>query len=455
MKQLRPYQEEDVARLLTQPAMGIFNEQRTGKTPTAIICMQRKNVKKLVIICPASAVLQWKEEYEAWTGEKATAILGTKQKKQNLLQEWETGAVIISYGSFKTTKVSEGLVDILLKKKPEGIIVDEAHRIKDRKSAASKAILRCVRIPNRLALTGTPATNHQEDIFQILKFIDPKTFSSYWRFIEEYFNSYKMRNKQGQEFTNITGINKNKLEDFQKILTTLSIQRKRKEVMNWLPDKDYKKIILEPTKEQIRYLDELKNFFETEHIITENILERLIRYRQICLHPNLLELKSKSPKLEWIKDYVSDYPDTPTIIFSKFTSFIKILDKELESKKVGVIIGETTISNRNKIKLDFQAGRIKTLLINIDAGKEALTLDKAEAVIFADKYPPVADIQQAEDRFVATTKDKANKAHTIYELILKDTYDEQIYKLLKKNASEIDVLNDYKKYLERRDSIEK
>ena len=90
------------------------------------------------------------------------------------------------------------------------------------------------------------------------------------------------------------------------------------------------------------------------------------------------------------------------------------------------------------------------LLINIDAGKEALTLDSAEAIIFTDKYPPYGDIAQAEDRFIATDKSKAEKEHTIYELILKGTYDEELYKLVDIRATSTDVINNYKQYLRRR-----
>ena len=125
----------------------------------------------------------------------------------------------------------------------------------------------------------------------------------------------------------------------------------------------------------------------------------------------------------------------------------------MKKEKIGVIIGDTSPLKRNKVKKKFQEGELKILLINIDAGKEALTLDTAEVIIFTDKYPPISDIQQAEDRFVATTKEKANKPHTIYELVIKNTYDEQLIKLLNQRASETDVLNDYNKYLKQRKEI--
>ena len=43
--ELRDYQEEDVNYLLGRASAGIFNEQRTGKTPTSLTVMKRKNTE--------------------------------------------------------------------------------------------------------------------------------------------------------------------------------------------------------------------------------------------------------------------------------------------------------------------------------------------------------------------------------------------------------------------------
>ena len=93
---------------------------------------------------------------------------------------------------------------------------------------------------------------------------------------------------------------------------------------------------------------------------------------------------------------------------------------------------------------------IQTLFLNIKAGKESLTLDRAEAMIFLDKYPPIGSIEQAEDRFIASTEEKAHKAHKIVELMIADTFDEQIYKLLEKRKSETDIINNYANYIKER-----
>lgn len=450
MFELRPYQLEDVERALPHSTFGIFNEQRTGKTPTAISIMRMKKMRKVVIVCTKSTVPQWCAEWENWyPGSPAIAVLGTPKRRKEAVENWTNGALVISYDNLKTTSVATGLVDSILKKRPDAVIADEAHRFKTVTSCVFKAMRQLMKIPNRLALSGTPAHGKPEEIYALIHWLRPDLFPSQWKFTEQYFRKALRRLPGGRTYTEIIGWQPGKQEELQTILSRISIQRKRIDVMPWLPDKEYIQIRLEPSAAQRKYLDELEAFYETEHVITQGTLDRLIRYRQICNAPALLDLKGASPKYDWLLDYAKDNPDVPTIIFSKFTSFLNMLDMDLETPH-RMIIGDTSTKQRSKNVLDFQNGIYNLLLINIDAGKEGLTLDKAECIIFVDTYPPAADIQQAEDRFIATSEEKANKNHTIMQLMLAGTYDEQLYKLVEQRASSIDVLNDYTKYLQRK-----
>lgn len=445
---LRPYQIEDVNFLKTLHCAGCFNEQRTGKTPTALTVIRTKKLQRVIVVCPKTALYVWADECMRWLGQQATVITGTPGKKQTLVEDWETGPLIISYGSLKETKTSKGLIDIILLKKPDGIVLDEAHRIKDRKSANFDAADKLARfVPNRLALTGTPAPNKPDEIWAILHFINPKEFGSYWNFVNYFCQVSDKYGASGKTFKDVGPLKPDKVPVLQEILNKYATQRKRRDVMPWLPEKEYIRVRLPATPAQTKYLSDLRDYFETENIVTQGVLDRLIRYRQICLHPTLLGLKGTSPKLDWIKDFLADYPEKPTIIFSKFTSFIKILDTELTKVPHACIIGATPAKQRTQNIKDFQAGKINLLLLNIDAGKEAITVDRAEAAIFTDKFPPVGDIEQAEDRFVATTKEKANKAHVIYELVISGTYDEQIYELIQERAAAVDAINDFKSYM--------
>lgn len=459
---LRDYQKEDAIFLAQRKNAACFNQQRTGKTPTSLMSLKLKGCKKVLIICPASMIPVWKQEFEQWYKRPCIALQGTKIKRLRLLEQWTDG-LVIGYECLrivdhydkdtKEYKYSTGdLMDILEHKDIDAVILDEAHRIRNYKNKTAEAVFKLRKIPNKLALTGTPTLKKQEEIFSILHFLYPKLFTSYWRFVDYYFyKEYRdvwngHRNIQATEIGTLK-----RPEELQEFLDLISTQRKRKDVMPWLPDKDKQTIYLEPELGQRKYISELKENFETENIVTLGVLDTLIRERQICLSPGLLALPNAlSPKLDWIEQYIKDYPENQIIIFSKFTQWLELIKKKIDNTKLGtaeLYVGSTTPKQREKIKNDFQAGKLKILLIQIDAGKEGLTLDSADTIIFTDKYPPIGDIEQAEDRFVATSKERIKKNQIIYSLVMKDTYEVNIESSLARSATEVDLINDYQKYL--------
>lgn len=450
---LRDYQQKDADFLASLPCSACFNEQRTGKTPTALETIKLRNLQdeKILIVTTASSIYQWKEEYEKWLEKPCQICTGTPQQKRRSILSWSHG-LVISLDSFKETSNRNGMMYPIINQNPAMIILDEAHKIKNPKTASAKAIFKTTHIPYRLALTGTPAQGKPYDIYSILKFLFPNDFRGFWKFLEEYFiieeQTIYIKGKP-RTIKTYEKFQPGKDKQLQKLLDTFSTQRKRKDVMQWLPDKFYERVRLEPTKEQRKYLKDLEETYRTEEVITVGTLDRIIRYRQICLDPGLLGLPGKSPKTEWIHQYIKDYPDEQIIIFSKFTSYLCRLAEDLPTTWA-LLIGSTTAKQRGQFIKDFQAGKFQVFLINIDAGKEAITLDAASTTIFTDKYPPIGSIEQAEDRFVASTKDKAHKAHKIIELCMKGTFDEQIYKLLELRKSETDIINNYNYYLKER-----
>lgn len=452
MKTLRPYQIEDVQFLITQTATACFNEQRTGKTPTALTTIVKRGLinERVLIITTKSAIYQWCEEWNTWLHTPCPPCVGTTKKKKQIINEWTNG-LVVSLDSFKSTARSTGLVNELLSLKPKLVILDEAHKIKNPTSEAAKAVFKTKSVPYRLALTGTPAPGKAHDIFSILHWLYPAIFNSKYRFMQEYFipvpQQVFARGKLRQ-FTDYNEFKPEKEIELQEFLSRIATQRKRKDVMPWLPDKDYQPIKLPATPQQKRYLKELFDKFHTEDVLVKGVLDRLIRYRQICLDPGLLNLPGESPKTQYIMDYLSDNPETPVIIFSAFTEYLfRLFDTIKEKYGVGMIVGAVSSTNRETYRKDFQNGKYNVLLINIAAGKEALTLDRAETVIFTDKYPPIGDILQAEDRFVATTKSKADKPHTIIELMITDSFDEDIYTMLSDRKVETDIINNFAKQL--------
>ena len=451
MNKLRLYQEQDVNEILKHDSLGVFNEQRTGKTPTSLYALNKKCSGRILIVATASMVYKWRDEAETWTDRQVLIYDGTPKNRTKVLDEYNKdfkSILIISYGLIKTTKRYTGLKDELKDILIMGLIVDEVHRAVGRKTANFIALRSMTHIPYRLYLTGTPAPNHPSQVWSILTMIYPKGFTSYWRFVEEFFHLDIVRLPYSAPVDNIkkpADFLPNMEDKYVNLLDKYAIMRKRKDVMPWLPDEEEPtKIRLPLTRAQTKYLKELEKYYETEHVIAQGVLDQLLRYRQICLAPELLDLKGNSPKIEWLQQFIADYPDDKIIIFSRFTRFIHILKKKLTN--VEVMVGSTPLAKRNDLINNFQSGKLNVLIIQIDTGKEGITLDSADKLIFTDIYPPASDILQAKDRLVATSPER-NKPKEIIELMMADSYDEALFNLVKEKIELTDIANSYINYV--------
>ena len=458
MPKLRPYQKEDALKLARLKSCACLNEQRTGKTPTALAITKLWHSQKVLIICPGIALYNWKAEYEKWLKQPCIVLDGTPKQREKKLKQWTHG-LCITFDTLKliNKKIADtektyktGELKNILKHKVDAVIIDEFHRARNRKTLTAKSIFKLDKIPHKLVLTGTPAYANNTDIWTMLHFLYPKLFPRYWDFINDYFQTELKWTPNGNA-RDIKGFIPEQEHKLQKFLNLIATQRKQKDpdVMPWLPEKPIpQSIYLPATIAQEKHLNNLTKYFETDNIICKQPIDRLIRYRQICQDPRLLNLKGGSAKTDWVNQYYKDEPDKPTIFFSTFTSYLKLLQKECPYNNA-IITGETSAKDRKEIEQAFQNKKINILFVNIKAGKESLTLDRAEAIVFLDKFPPSGDISQASERFTATSEERKDIPKTIYELIIKDSYDAELYEAVKHDLSSTTVLNNFIKYLDR------
>ena len=454
---LRDYQNQDVVFLMSLKSKAVFNQQRTGKTPTTLTTMRLMNEHNNLIICPGSIIYRWQDEFKKWHG-GPVQVLDSRMTKKKRIKEIKNfkGTLIMSYG------IARNDVNDLLKRQPENIVVDEAHRLRNYKGMRSpyspqlaKAIIKIAQNTEKhYALTGTPVPNKPENIYGILAFLFPKLFNSYWGFINYYFKvEDRIINAEMDSIKEIVDFkNPQKKRELQEFLETISIQRKRKDVMQWLKEVEPTPIKIPPTKKQLNYLKELREYFEIaeEELTTINILERMLREQQVATEPKLLDLNAKGVKTEWIKEYINDYPEKSIIFVSKFTSYLKYLNKE-HIKNAILLTGETTNKKRQEIETAFNDKKIQIILANIDVAKEGMTLYGADTMVFIDTSLTYTDNEQCMDRLLPTTEQiAAEKEDQEIILLRTDTpIENYLYKMLKLKKSKTDIINDYKRFLAR------
>lgn len=434
---LRPYQAADVAFLRGRANAAVFNEQRTGKTPTTLIAV-KDIMKKGVIVCPAGLKLNWKAEILHWLNRSATVVKGSPAARIGLYNDFyskDDGILILSYETLRSD--SEKITKII--KSYDVLIVDEAHRLRNYKTKQSKALFDFSKHAKHIyPLTGTPAVNHPSDVFGIMHLLNPKKYTSYWQFVERYFGY-----SEGQFGRTLYGLRKDKERELTQILNHISVQRKRADVMSWIPKVQRRTIELEfDTKQKSQYKKALKEFQYGEQTVEDipNVLAQLTRLRQICVDPQMLGIDAVSPKTQFIKEFIDD-SDGKIIIFSSFTSYLKQLHLLIPDSVL--LTGEQTQKEKQEAVDAIQRGTGRVLLANIRAGGVGFTLDRADTIIFTDRsYNPV-DNDQAADRFIPTQEDAEYGTKEIIDLVMENSLEKRINKILETKQDIISYVNDY------------
>ncbi|BGP15394.1 hypothetical protein JCM10213v2_003362 [Rhodosporidiobolus nylandii] len=171
------------------------------------------------------------------------------------------------------------------------VVLDEAHIIKEHKTIQARAACD-LSATRRIALTGTPLQNNLNDIFSLIRFIrlEPFTDRHIWT---QYIGSLAQK---GEDL----GTERLKL-----IMRYLALRRTKdmkdaagKPILA-LPPLDSKLITLEFTEPErafyashhSRYKHDFAKLDETDSVMKNycSILQELLKLRQICVHPALLQ----------------------------------------------------------------------------------------------------------------------------------------------------------------------
>ena len=464
---LRDYQQKIVDYAKEFKSFAIFDEPRLGKTPTTIELLKAKGLidKKIIVICPGKVVGNWIKRFEEWSNKKALKYEGNNFKDE----------VNIYVMSYQRTRLS---LNEILKWGPEVAILDEAHvlrnskgnrqklstkqkEIKDEKGLVpiNKSILKIGKKANhRYVLSGTPSVNSPEDIFAILQFEMPNMFNSYWTFCY-YFFRVERNFMGGREIKGYQSIEKQ--QELQEILDYCSSNNKQKESMTWLnpPKKTY--IELELNQEQ-KILEEnlIKNGRIKEKFIL-NVLEQMTHYNSIVLNPKIIDKTSKTNgvKTEFVLDFIMDNFDQNIAIFSTREEALRHLKTSIQNEFPSLTIYEITGSTKNEKSIEIQdiinkkskkSGII--LLGTIGTCKEGITLEGLNKAISLDQSWVPSDMEQLMHRLDATTKEAqeffGQKEFVI--LNVPETIDDIVEEALKLKKSTTEIINDYKKFIEKR-----
>lgn len=229
-----------------------------------------------LIVCPASLVYNWQEEFHKFAKElQVTPIAGGASSFQKLEARWNEAQIyIISYDLLKRNLAR------LSDKTFFYVILDEAQYIKNAGAAAAKSV-KTLKANHRFALTGTPIENRLSEMWSIFDFLMPGFL--YGR--KEFEKKWEVPITKSHDTDASTQL--------RKMTSPFILRRKKEEVLKDLPAKLEEVRYVQIEGEQQKLYDaqvlRLKNALGEWEIPGQKmrVFAELTRIRQICCDPSL------------------------------------------------------------------------------------------------------------------------------------------------------------------------
>ena len=406
----------------------LADEMGLGKTLQMIAVLLAEKLEGAIgtslIVCPASLVYNWEEEFRRFAPELSVCpVEGTQLQRKEIIErsgKWDV--LITSYDHLKRDIACYGDRLFLYE------VLDEAQFIKNQSTASAKAV-KIILAKHRFALTGTPIENRLSELWSIFDFLMPGFLYRYETFRNDLERPIV---RDGDEEVS---------RRLRRMVSPFILRRLKTDVLKDLPEKVEEPHYVRFGEEQGRLYDaqvvRMKNMLqeETEESFRKSkiqVLAELMRIRQICCDPALLfeNYSGGSAKLEACMDLMQSALEGEhrVLLFSQFTSMLDLLKERLRQENIRYyeITGATPKKERLRLVGDFNTGDVPVFLISLRAGGTGLNLTGADIVIHYDPWWNAAAQNQATDR---AHRIGQLKPVTVYKLLVKDSIEEKIQQL--------------------------
>jgi SNF2 family DNA or RNA helicase len=270
----------------------------------------------------------------------------------------------------------------------EVALLDESQMIKSSTSQAMQAACR-LRSRFKIAISGTPIENRPEELWSQFRFLMPHLLG------------------EKSSFRDLP------LELLRRKIKPFILRRKKEDVQIELPEKIDHPVWVDFTEEQeALYHQTLAAFkggllqkVQVDGLSAHRmeVLEVILRLRQTCVDPRLVGGRTAGGKAEMLIAAAEELAQSgkKAIVFSQFTTFLRLLEKDLQSAGIQPLYldGSTPEAERGELVRRFQEEEQPHLfLLSLKAGGVGLNLTAAERVFLLDPWWNDAVERQAIDR---------------------------------------------------------
>lgn len=427
---LYPYQIEGAAFLAANGRGLLADDMGLGKTLQAIAAatwlIQQADVKRVMIVCPASLKHQWAREIEKFTGFSSQIIQGGPDKREAQYRQDKT-FFILNY-----ELVLRDLTVIKQTLQPDLLILDEAQRIKNWRTKVAASIKL---IPSRYAfvLTGTPLENRLEDLYSLMQVVDQRVLGPLWRYLSDYHITDDKGKVLG--YRDLSGLRQR--------ISPLMLRRNRSIVSHQLPGRTTVRLDVPMSEQQIELHDAaLSNAGRIARIAKtrplspserNKLMASLQQARMACDAAGLVDHQTTgSPKLKELKTLIEELclgNGLKMVVFSQWRTMTTMVELLLKQMGVGFVHlhGGVPGNKRGNLTDRFKNDDSVSVFISTDAGGTGLNLQSASVLVNLDIPWNPAILEQRNARIHRLGQ--TNKVQIIL-MIAEHSYEERVYQLV-------------------------
>lgn len=421
---------ERKGRILLADEMGV------GKSIQAIgISLLFKENWPVLIICPSSLKLVWRDEILKWIPDINKDKINIQIFKSGK-DQFKSGEKFYIMSYDLTIKLEEKIKN----KNFNFIIADEAHYLKSPDAKRTKCLMPIIQKSKRvLLLTGTPILSRPVELYPLLTMLRPDLFHNFSVFGNRYCDP--KRNFFGTDWTGSSCA-----KELNYILKNIMIRRLKKDVISQLPPKKRQKVEIQTDSKVIKQIQAINistdGLFQKLNELNNSPSNARIDYDDEDFGDegdNLLNLFSKvyllsaEAKAQGVKDYIHYLLDNKCkfLVFAHHKIMLDSIEEEVQKLHIDYIRidGKVKLDKRQEYVNKFQTDETCLVaILSITACYTGITLTAASTVVFSELHMTPAVMIQAEDR--AHRIGQEHECVNIHYLYGPDTLDEVLFKML-------------------------
>lgn len=435
---LYPYQVEGTAFLAGTGRALLADDMGLGKTLQAISAASwlrhHADVKKVLIISPASLKQQWAREISKFTDLTSQVVQGPPPER-GVQYRRNCDFFIINY-----ELILRDLSTINETLRPDLIILDEAQRIKNWRTKIASAVKL---IPSRFAfvLSGTPLENRLEELYSLMQVVDPKILGPLWR----YMIDFHVTDDRGK----VLGYRN--LSMLRQRLAPVMLRRDRRIVSDQLPDRIDQRLDVEMTAKQIELHDSSLGTagriaqIARQRPLTPSEQNRLMaalqQARMACDAAGLVDKETEgSPKIDELANILEEVclqSGLKAVVFSQWKLMTEMVETKLRQMKIGYVNlhGGVPTAKRGDLMERFREDDSIQVFLSTDAGGVGLNLQSGSVLVNFDVPWNPAVLEQRNGRIHRLGQTRKVQ---IITMVASQSYEEHVLSLVQNKQNLFD-----------------